>query len=117
MRYKCGCRHVNGCQHHDHSLGCMYMGRDVLSMKSLDGDELREFRSLTKEEAWDAVLRAYENGLVPLMGRSMGEAAIFGVEETGHFMSMCFCCSCCCIAAPDRIRILCGTGGGHAERR
>ena len=97
IRAKCGCRDVHNCQDHDHSLGCMYMGRDTLSMKKMSEGSLRETRVLTKEEAWDVVIRAYENGLIPLMGRSMGEAAIFGVEETGHFMSMCFCCACCCM--------------------
>ena len=93
MRTYCGCRVFHECKDHDHSLGCMYMGRDTLSMKGHE-DKLR---TLTKEEAWSVVNRAYENGLVPIMGRSMGEAAIFGVEETGHFLSMCFCCSECCL--------------------
>ena len=97
VRTKCGCRDVNNCQNYDHSIGCMYMGRDTLSMKSAEG--LLELRELNKEEAWDHVNRAYKEGLIPLLGRSMGEAAIFGVEETGHFMSMCFCCECCCFNA------------------
>jgi len=94
-RVKCGCRDLKGCQNHDHSLGCMYMGRDTFSMKASEG----KLRVLTKEEAWNIVNRAYKEGLIPVMGRSMGEAEIFGVEETGHFMSMCFCCACCCVNA------------------
>lgn len=92
-RAKCGCREIKGCKNHDHTLGCMYLGRDTLTMKASEG----KLQVLTKEEAWDIVNRAYDDGLIPVMGRSMGEAEIFDVEETGHFMSMCFCCACCCV--------------------
>ena len=50
----------------------------------------------TKEEALERVKLAIENGLLPLLGRAMDEAVGFGVEDTGRFLSMCFCCPCCC---------------------
>ena len=51
----------------------------------------------TKEEALERVQLAVDDGLIPLLGRAMDEAVGFGVEDTGHFLSMCFCCPCCCI--------------------
>ena len=93
MHRRCGCRVINDCQDHDRYLGCMYMGRDTMMMEVSDD----RARVLTKEEAWSEVKRAYDSGLIPLLGRSMGESSAYGVEETGHFMSMCFCCSCCCV--------------------
>jgi ferredoxin len=36
--------------------------------------------------------------LLPLIGRNVAEAeGGHGVEDTGKFLSGCFCCSCCCI--------------------
>jgi UDP-glucose 4-epimerase len=90
----CGCRLFNDCQHHDTSLGCIYMGDDTLELKIAD---VRDARIGTKEEALDRVRRAIDEGLIPLLGRAMGEAAIFGVEDKGHFLSSCFCCTCCCV--------------------
>jgi len=88
----CGCRLKNECQHHDVSIGCMHIGSET---KNIDLEDLewgmREKipgRFTTKEEALERVKLAIENGLIPLLGR---------INPTGHLMSMCFCCSCCCI--------------------
>jgi UDP-glucose 4-epimerase len=59
--------------------------------------EIRDARIGTKEEALDRVRRAIDEGLIPLLGRAMGESAMFGVEDKGHFLSCCFCCTCCCV--------------------
>jgi UDP-glucose 4-epimerase len=56
-------------------------------------------RYATKEEALERVQLAYDNGLIPLLGRSRREAEVSGVSDTGKIMSMCFCCSCCCVNA------------------
>jgi UDP-glucose 4-epimerase len=45
-------------------------------------------RFTTKEEALERVKQAIEGGLIPLLG---------SINPTGHMMSMCFCCSCCCV--------------------
>jgi UDP-glucose 4-epimerase len=93
MLKDCPCRTHNNCQDHDKSLGCVYMGNDTLNIL------LPEDRGgvVTKEETLDRVKRAIEDGLIPLLGRAMDEAEGFGVPDTGHFLSMCFCCPCCCI--------------------
>jgi ferredoxin len=90
----CGCRVFNDCQDHDHSLGCIYMGDDTLELLL---PEMRDARNGTKEEALDRVRRSIDGGLIPLLGRAMGEAALFGVKDKGHFLSCCFCCTCCCV--------------------
>ncbi|GAG95634.1 unnamed protein product, partial [marine sediment metagenome] len=75
-------------------LGCIYMGDDTLKLLM---PEVRGVRIGTKEEALDRVRRAIDEGLIPLLGRAMGESEMFGVKDTGHFLSCCFCCTCCCV--------------------
>ena len=93
MMHECPCRAFNDCQDHDKSLGCMYMGDDTLKLLVTED----KGHIATKEEALERVKLAVDNGLIPLLGRAMQEAVGFGVEDTGHFLSMCFCCPCCCI--------------------
>lgn len=88
----CGCRLKNECKHHDVSIGCMHIGSET---KNIDLEDLEwgmnekvPGRFTTKEEALKRVKLAIENGLIPLLGR---------INNTGRMMSMCFCCSCCCI--------------------
>jgi len=96
MLEDCPCRRIHDCQDHDHSLGCMHMGDDTL--KLVLPEDVAHIA--TKEEVLERVKLAAENGLIPLLGRAMDEAVGFGVEDTGHFLSMCFCCPCCCIDIP-----------------
>ncbi len=96
MLEDCPCRRIHECKDHDHSLGCMHMGDDTLNLV-LPEDVAHV---ATKEEALERVRLAADNGLIPLLGRAMDEAVGFGVEDTGHFLSMCFCCPCCCIDIP-----------------
>ena len=93
MMNKCGCRVFHDCKNYDQSIGCIYMGDDTLKIL------LPEDRGgvVSKEEALDRVKRAIDDGLIPILGRAMDEAEGFGVPDTGHFMSMCFCCPCCCV--------------------
>jgi len=89
----CPCRIYHECKDHNRDLGCMHMGNDTLNFPS------PHFRSkvISKEEALEHVRLCIEDGLIPILGRVMDEAEGFGVPDTGHFMSMCFCCPCCCI--------------------
>jgi NAD-dependent dihydropyrimidine dehydrogenase PreA subunit len=89
----CPCRTHHECQDHNRDLGCMHMGNDTLNLL------LTEDRGsvITKEKALEHVKLAIDDGLIPLLGRAMDEAEGFGVPDTGHFLSMCFCCPCCCI--------------------
>ena len=89
----CGCRAYHDCQDHEKSIGCMYLGDDVKNLKHPP----EKGRFITREEAKKTVKKAIENGLVPTFGRFSFESTSLNVEDTGHFMSMCFCCSCCCV--------------------
>ncbi|MCP4762684.1 MAG: 4Fe-4S dicluster domain-containing protein [archaeon] len=91
--HKCMCRHYYKCKNHPIELGCMYLGDDTMNM-IIPSDR---GRVATKEEALERVKLAIESGLIPLMGRDMGEIEAYGVKDTGHVLSTCFCCSCCCI--------------------
>jgi len=93
MMTDCPCRTFNNCQDHDKSLGCIYMGDDTVNLllPQDKGDVV------TKEEALERLKLAIGDGLIPLLGRAMDEAEGFGVPDTGHFLSMCFCCPCCCV--------------------
>lgn len=89
----CGCRAYHNCQSHDAKIGCMYLGSDVKNIK------FPPYRGhlATHEEAIEHMQKALKSGLVPTFGRYVFESNSIGVEDTGHFMSMCFCCDCCCI--------------------
>ncbi|MFW9951385.1 MAG: DUF362 domain-containing protein [Candidatus Thorarchaeota archaeon] len=89
----CGCRVFHDCQDHDKTLGCMYIGNDVKNFNLPP----EKGRFITQKAALRQVRKAIKNGLIPVFGRSPGETNGVGVEDTGHVMSMCFCCSCCCV--------------------
>lgn len=91
----CPCRVYEECKDHDHSIGCMHLGDDTLKILVTPD----RGRIISKEEAMETLEHAVEDGLIPLLGRQRGEARGFDVPDTGHFMSMCFCCTCCCINA------------------
>jgi UDP-glucose 4-epimerase len=91
---ECPCRTARKCEHHDHSIGCTWMGRGVLKISAPP----EKGRLATKEEALERARRALENGLVPTLGRLRGDSFTMGaLPDTGHFMSLCYCCPCCCI--------------------
>jgi UDP-glucose 4-epimerase len=72
------------------------MGDDTLNLPI---DKERKHVA-TKEEALEHVKKAIDDGLIPLIGRAMDEAVGAGIEDTGKFMSACFCCPCCCVDIP-----------------
>ncbi|MFW9943121.1 MAG: indolepyruvate ferredoxin oxidoreductase subunit alpha [Candidatus Thorarchaeota archaeon] len=89
----CPCRTYHECKDHKRDLGCLHMGNDTLNFPA------PHYRSniISKEEALEHVILCIEDGLIPIIGRAMDEAEGFGIPDTGHLMSMCFCCPCCCI--------------------
>jgi len=89
----CLCRINYKCQNHSIEHGCMYMGDDTKNIV-LNPEQQRV---ISKEEAVQYVREAIEDGLIPLLGRSIGETEGQKVHDTGHFLSSCFCCTCCCI--------------------
>ncbi len=91
----CPCRKANECKDHDYKIGCTWLGKDAarIEVKNFSGAH-----HATVEEALERERLAYENGLVPHLGRLRADSWKYGVlPDTGHFMSLCHCCSCCCI--------------------
>lgn len=96
----CPCRVAHKCEDYDHSLGCIWMGSGVLKITAPP----EKGRLATKEEALELERKAYAQGLVPTIGRLRGDSINMGaLPDTGHFMSLCNCCPCCCIL--DQLRL------------
>ena len=90
----CGCRERWECKDHSIELGCIFMGDDTKNMVLPP----EQGYIATKEQALEHLTKAMAEGLVPLIGRNVGEAeGGHGVEDTGKFLSGCFCCECCCM--------------------
>ncbi len=112
----CPCRERYGCKNHSIDLGCIFMGDDTKNMVLPP----EQGYHATKEQALEHMTKAMAEGLVPLLGRNVAEAeGGHGVEDTGKFLSGCFCCDCCCIsvkAAQSGIRAsMAGDAGGPME--
>jgi len=96
----CPCRTKNECKNHDVSLGCTYLGKGAGKVDLTKWPGNLNGRIATKEEALERERLAYKNGLIPSLGKLRGDAKIFGVVDYEHeFMSICHCCSCCCVAS------------------
>jgi UDP-glucose 4-epimerase len=95
----CPCRITAGCKNHEISLGCTWMGKGALHV-DLSKYPLSECnaRYATKEEALERERLAYENGLIPSLGKLRSDAEIYGVlDYEDEFMDICHCCTCCCM--------------------
>ena len=91
----CLCREANDCKDYPHDLGCLFLGE---AAKIVEKHKLG--RQFTYEEACERVDRAAREGL---MGQAVWievEQLLWGVpnDMMDHFMEICFCCPCCCIA-------------------
>ncbi len=91
----CLCRDSNDCKDYPHDLGCLFLGE---AAKTVVKHELG--RQFTYEEA---CARVDEAAHVGLMGQAVWievEQMLWGVrnDQMDHFLEICFCCPCCCIA-------------------
>ena len=91
----CLCRQANDCEDYPHDVGCLFLGEaaKVVVKHNLG-------RQLTYEEACARVDEAASYGL---MGQAVWievEQMLWGVRNDlmDHFLEICFCCPCCCIA-------------------
>ena len=91
----CLCRQANDCQDYPHDVGCQFLGE---AAKAVVKHKLGH--QVSYEEACAHVDKAASYGL-------MGQAVWIEVEQTiwgvrndlmDHFLEICFCCPCCCIA-------------------
>jgi len=93
----CPCRTANKCENHDVHLGCTWMGEGA---RHVDQSRWPGAHFATKEEALERERLAYENGLVPHLGKLRGDAALYRVlDYEDQFMDICHCCSCCCVVS------------------
>jgi len=91
----CGCHLANNCQNHDVHQRCTWIGQ---ASERIDLSKWPNARHATIEEALERERLAYENGLVPTLGRLRPDSVKYeALPDDGHFMSLCHCCSCCCI--------------------
>lgn len=91
----CLCRQANSCEDYPHDLGCLFLGE---AAKAAVKHKLG--RQFTYEEACARVDEAAKAGL---MGQAVWievEQMLWGVRNDlmDHFLEICFCCPCCCIA-------------------
>jgi len=91
----CPCRERGDCQDYPIEFGCIFMGDDTLNMAVSE----EQAYVATKEQALEHTRKAIESGLIASIGRNVEEAEGAGVKDTGHFLSCCFCCPCCCVGA------------------
>jgi UDP-glucose 4-epimerase len=89
--HECPCRKGQGCENHPQDIGCMLLGD---AARRVDPDVARQ---ATVEEALAHVDRALEAGLLPLMGHLLIDKYIFGLRDFDRFLTLCFCCRCCCV--------------------
>ena len=53
-------------------------------------------RRVTADEAITHLHKCVEDGLVPMAGRVKIDNYIWGVSDHGKFLTICYCCHCCC---------------------
>ena len=93
----CPCRTANRCENHDVHLGCTWLGKGA---GKIDLSKWPGAHIATKEEALDRERLAYNNGLVPHLGKFRSDAVLYKVlDYEDEFMSICHCCSCCCVVS------------------
>lgn len=90
----CLCRVSCGCKDHHMEWGCIFLGE-----AARDADPSIA-RHASVEEALEHMDRCIESGLIPQIGRVDADPFMLGVkpENWGHFLTLCFCCPCCCVA-------------------
>jgi ferredoxin len=88
----CLCRTGCRCEHFPLEIGCIFMGESAKHIDPSMG------RSLTVEEALDHVQRAIDAGLILQIGKVDPDPLMLGLRDWKHFLTLCFCCPCCCIA-------------------
>jgi UDP-glucose 4-epimerase len=54
-------------------------------------------RHVSVEEALSHVRQCIEDGLIPFVGRFKADNLLWGVKDRGKLLTVCFCCSCCCM--------------------
>lgn len=88
---KCTCRDGFKCSNHPVELGCLLLGE---GSKEIDTGVSRH---VSVDEALTHVDKCIESGLIPFVGRFKADDYLWGVKDRGKLLTVCFCCSCCCV--------------------
>ncbi len=90
----CPCRNANDCVNHPHDIGCIWVGG-----ATADFDLPPEIGRLASvDEAIEHMHIARDAGLITVIGKFKPDALVMGVgNEHKRFMTVCSCCSCCCM--------------------
>ncbi len=90
----CMCRVGCRCEEYPMEIGCIFMGEGARQIHPSMG------RPLSAEEALHHVDKAVRSGLVLQIGRVDPDPFMLGIGKKyrDRFLTLCFCCPCCCIA-------------------
>jgi ferredoxin len=90
----CLCRMGCRCQDWPMEIGCIFMGEGAKQIDPSIG------KPVSVEEALAHMDRAIDAGLIPQIGRVDPDPFMLGVRmrDWDRFLTLCFCCTCCCIA-------------------
>lgn len=98
--HECVCRVGEGCSRYPRDLGCLLLGEASRNVDPGVG------RPATVEEAIRHVDRALAAGLLPMLGHMRIDQAVFGLRDFNRFLTMCFCCECCCVLRSGMRRLV-----------
>jgi len=90
----CPCRTANDCKDFPQDVGCIWVGpaTEDLDLPPEIG------RHVSVEEALEHLHRARNAGLITVLGKFKPDAVAMGVgNDDKRFMTLCNCCSCCCM--------------------
>lgn len=90
LMHECLCRTVGGCAGYLKELGCLVLGEAARGLHPGLG------RLVGREEALAHAERALRLGLAPTAVRMKSEALLWSLKA-GGFLTVCFCCPCCCL--------------------
>ncbi|MEW6555133.1 MAG: 4Fe-4S binding protein [Actinomycetota bacterium] len=95
----CLCRMGCRCQDYPMEIGCIFLGEGARQIDPSIG------RAVSVEEALEHLERSIAAGLVPQIGRVDPDPLWLGVrmKDWDHFLTLCFCCTCCCIAMRNQL--------------
>lgn len=88
---RCTCRDGNQCAHHPVGLACLLLGEGAKEIDPSVGQHV------SVDTALEHVRHCVSDGLIPFVGRFKADNLIWGVRDRGRLLTVCFCCSCCCI--------------------
>jgi UDP-glucose 4-epimerase len=91
----CLCRSACACERFEMGMGCLFLGESTRNIHPSMG------RPVSVEEALEHVHKAVEAGLVMHIGKVDPDPYMLGLRDRKHFLTLCFCCPCCCVAMKD----------------